>query len=305
MCRALLYMGKPILLADMLYYANNSLIRQAYNPKMMKVIQNLAGFGMGAWHGNINSKCSPIIYRSIQVPFYDKNLYSLAKALSVTRMIAHVRGVSYLGVPIVSELNVHPFKFENTNILLAHNGSLFNINEMKYDLYRIMNPKFSQQISGTTDTEWIYALFLSELYKYKTIEDVATLQQAVIDTLAILEKIRREKGIVTASPVNLYITNGTTLIVTRFVFNYGYFPSGISDEHFIYHTLWYTLGEQYTREDGQFKMQSSNKNSSIIIASEPLTEDTTTWMEIPEYTIFTAYSDNDEIKIEISDIDVC
>ena len=44
-------------------------------------------------------------------------------------------------------------------------------------------------------------------------------------------------------------------------------------------------------------MKESNKKSSMIIASEPLTEDTTTWIEVPEYSLVIAQMENDEINI--------
>jgi len=41
-----------------------------------------------------------------------------------------------------------------------------------------------------------------------------------------------------------------------------------------------------------------------MIASEPLTTDTSTWLESPEYSILTASLEKDVLTTEIADLDV-
>ena len=48
MCRALLYLGEPVLLDNLLFQPDSALVRQSYMPKMLHML-NLAGFGMRAW----------------------------------------------------------------------------------------------------------------------------------------------------------------------------------------------------------------------------------------------------------------
>ncbi len=48
MCRALLYLGEPVLLDDLLYQPDSSLAKQSYMPRMLRML-NLAGFGMLVW----------------------------------------------------------------------------------------------------------------------------------------------------------------------------------------------------------------------------------------------------------------
>ena len=74
--------------------------------------------------------------------------------------------------------------------------------------------------------------------------------------------------------------------------------------HFAYHSLWYTYGESYGYYDNEYKMKGSKTKSSIIIASEPLTEDTTTWVEVPEYTLLLAIAEPDGINIITKDINI-
>ena len=55
MCRVLAYLGTPVLLDELMYRPDSSLIRQAYNPKMLRML-NLAGFGMVAWDDSSRSR---------------------------------------------------------------------------------------------------------------------------------------------------------------------------------------------------------------------------------------------------------
>jgi len=49
MCRILSYLGKPIIIEELLYKPDNSFIKQSYHPKYMSNLLNLAGFGLAAW----------------------------------------------------------------------------------------------------------------------------------------------------------------------------------------------------------------------------------------------------------------
>ena len=49
MCRILSYLGKPILIEELLYKPDNSFIKQSYHPKYMSHLLNLGWF----WHGGL------------------------------------------------------------------------------------------------------------------------------------------------------------------------------------------------------------------------------------------------------------
>ena len=61
MCRALIYLGQPILLDDLLFRPDSSLINQAYMPKMLHML-NLAGFGLMAWDRDSHAPEVPYRY---------------------------------------------------------------------------------------------------------------------------------------------------------------------------------------------------------------------------------------------------
>jgi hypothetical protein len=54
-------------------------------------------------------------------------------------------------------------------------------------------------------------------------------------------------------------------------------------------SLWYTAGRGYGLHDGEWKMTGGAEHAdSILIASEPLTRDVASWVEVPEYSLLHA-----------------
>jgi glutamine amidotransferase len=303
MCRILSYIGNPIVLDDLLYKTDNSFIKQSYHPKYMSHLLNLAGFGLVAWDKNSYDPTLPYIYKTAHLPFYDENLKNLANKITPFCLLTHLRGVSYSEKQIVSQQNVHPFIFPNTNIALAHNGFLFDFDKIRYDLLEYIPAEIVNLVHGNTDSEWMYALFLAQLGYQKQNPTANEVLDAVVKSLAILQKIRRKHNIKINSPVNLFITDGNFIAATRFVFDYGWVPpKSQPDAHYAYHSLWYTFGESYGFYDDEYKMKESKKKNSVILSSEPLTEDTTTWIEVPEYTFILASLTNGEVDIVSHDI---
>lgn len=295
-----------MVIEELLYKPDNSFIKQSYNPKYMSYILNLAGFGIAAWDEYSHNPRKPFIYKTPQLPFYDENLRSLAGKIAPQCLLAHLRGVTYHEPQVVTNQNVHPFLFPGVNVTLAHNGHLYDFEVMRFDLLKYIKDQFKQYIRGTTDSEWIYAVFLSQLNEpYAEEHDPQDIINALIETFKILKFVRKQHDIAINSPVNLFITNGKFITATRFVLDYGWLPKeGPPSSHFTYHSLWYTYGERYGYFDNEYKMKGGKSKSSIIIASEPLTEDTTTWLEVPEYTLLFTYKDGKEVKIISQDINL-
>ena len=160
---------------------------------------------------------------------------------------------------------------------------------MKPLLAAHVKPEFAAQVHGTTDSEWIYALFLSQLKNPKRELQAEELFAAIEDTLAILRQARGKLGIASSSSVNLFIANGRQLAAVRYCFDFGCYrtedPAKVHEANLTFLSLWYTLGRDYALHDGEWKMTGGAENAdSIIIASEPLTRDTSAWVELPEYS---------------------
>ena len=306
MCRVLAYLGEPIALDHVLFETDSSLVRQSYSPRMMNAFLNLAGFGMVAWDpGSVRAE-DPFTYRATTLPAFDRNLRALAAKLAPTCLVAHVRGITYSEREMIAEANLHPFRFRGARVALAHNGHLREFGRMRYDLIRHVRPELAQAIEGTTDSEWIYALVLSQLEDPYGVPEARELADAAVAALRVLREIRGRHGIDTSSPVNLCLTTGQALVATRFSFDYGWYPDEdvLLETDLPYVSLWYTVGGEYVLRNGESAMTASDAPRSLLVASEPLTVDTSTWLEVPEYSMITASLTAGGLDFETLDLDV-
>jgi glutamine amidotransferase len=287
MCRALLYLGQPVLLDNLLYQPDSALIRQSTMPRMLHML-NLAGFGLRAWDPASANPEHAYSYYSQSLPVFDRNLQNLAQKIRPSCVLGHVRGVAYSTRVEISLQNVHPFHFANVPLVMAHNGDLANFAAMKRLLVPHVKPEFAAQVHGTTDSEWIYALFVSQLADPHAPMDEGSVFDAVKRTLDIIREARANLDIALSSSVNLFVANGTQLAAVRYCFDFGCYhtedPAKVHEANLSFLSLWYTLGRDYALHDGEWKMTGGAENAdSIIIASEPLTKDTAAWVELPEY----------------------
>jgi glutamine amidotransferase len=294
MCRALLYLGEPVLLDNLLFQPDSALVRQSYMPKMLNML-NLAGFGLRAWDPGSHQPEKPFFYGSPSLPVFDRNLKNLAEKVRAACVLAHVRGVAYSAEVEISLQNVHPFQFEGVPWALAHNGDLAGMDKLKPRLAPHIHPRFLVGIRGTTDSEWIYALFMSQLSDpgASVAEDEAF--DALGRTLAVLRQARADAGVSVSSSVNLFIANGRQLLALRYCFDFGRYDiesarrerDGVERVHeanLSFLSLWYTLGRNYAQHGNEWKMTGgAERAESILVASEPLTRDTSSWVELPEY----------------------
>lgn len=287
MCRAVLYLGEPVVLDNLLFQPDSALVRQSYMPKMLNLL-NLAGFGLRAWDATSHAPAQPFFYGSPSLPVFDRNLKNLAEKVRASCVLAHVRGVAYSTAVDVSLQNVHPFQFEGLPWALAHNGDLAGIQDMKPLLVPSIRPAYLPKIRGTTDSEWIYALFVSRLRDPTGPAAEAEVFQALEETLDIIRAAREALGIAQSSSVNLFIANGEQVAALRYCFDFGCYrtedAARVHEANLTFLSLWYTLGRNYGLHEGEWKMSGgASEAQSILVASEPLTRDTSAWVELPEY----------------------
>ena len=223
MCRILAHLGEPLPLQQVLYDTDNCLVRQSYSPRMMNTFLNLAGFGMKAWDPTSLHPDDPFTYRTTTLPSFDRNLRFLAAKLAPTCLVGHVRGVTYSDKVVVADTNLHPFQFAGARVVLAHNGHLRHFQRMRYALVEHVRPELAERIEGTTDSEWIYALVLSQLEEPFGIPETRELADATAEALRILRGVRDAHGIDTSSPANLCLSTGRSVVATRFSFDYGWY----------------------------------------------------------------------------------
>ncbi len=306
MCRVLAYIGEPLLVHSLLYDTDNSLVQQSYSPRLMHTFLNLAGFGMKVWDPTSLRPEDPFTYHATTLPSFDRNLRQISSKIASTCFVAHVRGVTYSGEAVVADTNLHPFHFPGARVVLAHNGHLRQFGRMRYSLLEHVRPELARCIEGTTDSEWIYALVLSQLADPYGMPETRELADATASALGILRAVRAEHGIDTSSPVNLCLSTGRSVVATRVSFDYGWYPPDdeMLETDLPFVSLWYAIGGEYTSGDGDWQMTASDAPRSVIIASEPLTSDFSSWFEVPEYSMLTAELTPDGVDFETRDLDV-
>jgi glutamine amidotransferase len=307
MCRALAYLGQPVLLDNLLYQPDSALVKQSFMPKMLHAL-NLAGFGMRAWDRGSPDPQKPYSYASTALPVFDRNLKALAEKIRPTCVLGHVRGVAYNTEVEISLQNVHPFQFPGVRLALAHNGDLARFSEMRPHLLESIRPEIAGLVRGTTDSEWIYALIVSQLADPRAACAADELVRAVDRSFAIIRAVRERLGISTSSSVNLFLTTGESIAAVRYCFDFGCYrtedPAKVHEANLTFLSLWYTSGSEYGFHDGEWKMTGgADTADSIMIASEPLTRDTSTWLEVPEYSMIYADTRSGRPTIEVRYLD--
>lgn len=287
MCRVLAYLGQPVSAEYLLYSNDSSLMNQVFQPKMLAML-NLAGFGMVAWDAQSPEPNIPWLYHSTELPVFDRNLRALSSKIHCGNLLAHIRGVPTDGSASINEQNLHPFIFPGVNLAMAHNGDLYNFPVMRYALVPHIRKEILHLVRGDTDSEWMYALLMSQFDDPATLHTTAEITAAIQKMLDILREVRANQGIEISSSLNLFISNPNCIVVVRFALDYGCYPFPDQDEVHQgcvdYLSLWFTRGSNYACHDGEWKMVGGRQSAeSIIIASEPLSLDTSTWVEVPEY----------------------
>src|SRR6185369_16667954 len=172
----------------------------------------------------------PWVYRSTQLAIYDRNLQALARKVRATCLLAHLRGVAYDTRAVISEANVHPFLFDGARLSLAHNGQLARFDEIKFPLLAHIRPEIARRIRGSTDSEWVYALLLSQFDDPSADLPAQEIARGVEATLRVIGKVRRELRIKTFSPMNLFLSDGNDIVVACYTFDFGRFE-GLEDDH--------------------------------------------------------------------------
>ena len=80
-------------------------------------------------------------------------------------------------------------------------------------------------------------------------------------------------------------------------------PARVNEANLRYLSLWYTLGHDFGWHEGEWKMVGAEDAAdAILIASEPLTADVSSWIEVPEYGLLTVDSSARRPMLSTTDI---
>ena len=255
MCRWLAYSGSPVLLEELLYGRQNSLIVQSLHSRLGAEETNGDGFGIG-WYGEQES---PAVFHSIEPAWNDRNLRELAGHITSPLVFAHIRAST--GSP-VQQTNCHPFR--HGRWLWMHNGFLDGFAKVKRDLTVAVDPELYPEIEGTTDSELMFHLALTF-----GLEDDPP--QAVARTIGLVESVGHEHGLEFPFQGTIATSDGERIWAFR------YSSEGKSRSLF-FSTDVRTLRALYPDNE----LLRDLGDESRLVVSEPLGDLPGAWNEVPE-----------------------
>lgn len=200
MCRWMAYSGNPVLIADLLFNVESSLIDQSMASRSAETPTNGDGFGVG-WY---DDRPRPGLFRSIRPAWNDFNLRDLAAHITSPLFLAHVRATS---LATVQETNCHPFR--HGNWLFVHNGEIFEIEKIRRDLLMRISPEYFSSIFGTTDSEVLF--YLAMTFGLET-DPIGALSRMA----GFVEEAGRAKGISETLWMTLGLSDGKTVWAVRY-----------------------------------------------------------------------------------------
>lgn len=209
MCRFLAYSGEPLILHDLLYQPEHSLVVQSYAAAEPGECLNADGFGIGWYVPEVSSV--PAVFRSAQPIWSSANLKSLSRLTRTGHAFIHIRAASE-GLE-VSEANCHPFA--SGPFLWMHNGTVEGYSQFKEWARHYLSERAFSQIRGTTDSELLFALFLDQWEQAGNplhpdgLLDV--FKKTLTFTTDILERFETKEP----STLNIALTDGRTTLVSR------------------------------------------------------------------------------------------
>ena len=269
MCRWMAYSGSPVLIEDLLYTTENSLIVQSLHSRLGVEPTNGDGFGVG-WY---DERPTPGLYRSTEPAWNDGNLREVAGHIRSSMVLAHVRAST--GTP-VQMTNCHPFRHEQW--LWMHNGALAGFHGLRRDLLLAVAPELFPDIGGSTDSELFFYLALT----FGLREDPPA---AVARAVGLIEEVGRAHGEQFPIQMTVATTDGDTLWAFR------YSSEGRSRSLF-HSTDIGTLRAQYPENP---VLQGLSDDARLVV-SEPLGGLRGAWREVPESTCVVVRHGHEELR---------
>jgi predicted glutamine amidotransferase len=270
MCRWLAYSGSPILIEELLYKPEHSLIDQSLHSRMGVETTNGDGFGVG-WYG---ADCdTPAVFHSIEPAWNDRNLREVAGHVESPLFLAHIRASTGTAV---QQTNCHPFRHEKW--LWVHNGLVRDFHLIKRDLALTVDESLYAHMEGSADSEMLFYLALT----FGLEEDPPA---AVERMVGFVEDVGHRHG--TEHPMQMTI--GTTDGKSVWAFRYS---SEGNSRSLYYSTDVRTLREMHPERP---RLQEVSDKSRIIV-SEPIVELAGAWNEVPESSYGVVQEGEDELR---------
>ena len=261
MCRFVLYLGCEIKIDSLVTEPENSIIHQSFKSREREEPLNGDGFGVAWYVPEVTEE--PALFKDITPAWNNINLLNLARVTSSTCVLAHVRAATS-GFPVI-QLNCHPFSSGPFSFM--HNGKIAGFNEIRRELMARLSDKAYNTINGSTDSEYLFALFLDYYYDLdEKLERVERMARALSASIKEIDHITEKAGITAPNYMNLAVTDGESAVATRHVSQSG------DEEGQDANTLYVHTDGGFECNEGHLEETSAKKGHAVVIASEPLTE---------------------------------
>jgi glutamine amidotransferase len=264
MCRWLAYYGDPILLEELIYKPEHSLIDQSRHARMGVETLNGDGVGVGWYPESVRGAddlVTPALFRSTGPAWGELNLKDLAGHVRSPLFFAHIRAST--GTP-VQQTNCHPFR--RGRWLWMHNGAISGFHALKRELLLAVDPALMPDIQGSTDSELMFYLALS----FGLEKDPPS---AVAQMIRQVEKTAERLGIADPMQMTVATSDGERVWVFR------YSTEGNSRSLF-FSTDPRTLHHMYPDNP---RLDHVSPETRIVV-SEPLGTLAGAWNAVPECT---------------------
>ena len=316
MCRVLAYIGPEIPLEDLLLKPDNSLVNQTLDPERHPQLQ-LAGWGFGAWSEHFYKPDEPLIYRRPVAAFYDDNVEGIVPSLCASTMLAHVRAADYNAGVVLADENCHPFSYQGTPWIVAQNGDLPHWKLLQRELLQHCKDEYVEQMSGTTDTEFLYLLLLS-LLEGDSNEEV---KRGFEQMLTLIVKAMKDLDLVGLTKLKMALVSPGRIIGVNF--GSGHHgetrPEGDWRElresepgtddfalAMLLEPMYMLVGRDFENDEATYGFEdcSIEEATSVIFASEPLTEDMDCWSPLEFGDIVFLERSGQSISREVQTLEV-
>jgi glutamine amidotransferase len=268
MCRFVAYLGQPMSADKLLVTSRNSLLHQSMNALEAAMTVNGDGFGFGWYDKTIREE--PALFRSIRPAWNDENLLHIAAMIRSKCFVGHIRAASNGSVSIA---NCHPFQFQK--FLMMQNGGIEDFELIKKQLVHRLDEEAFLWVNGQTDTQYIFALFMTiakECNKDRdlTLDDMARCFRLTFEQI---EEMKKKVNSFTPSVYNLVITDGEQMAATRY--------STRPDKQT--RSLHLARASDFDMDgEGYLHFKKTEANSSVLISSEVLFDKGAVWKDVPE-----------------------
>lgn len=262
MCRWIAYSGDPILLSELIFDTEHSIIDQSLAARSSAQTTNGDGFGVG-WYDGADT---PGLYKHTRPAWNDPNLKDLCAHTLSPLFVAHVRAATGTAI---QQTNCHPFRHDNW--LFVHNGAIREARRLRRRMMIELEEALFPEIVGTTDSELMFYLALH----FGMATDV---YGGLSRMVGFIESVGHDSGIEHPVQMTLGIADGNKLYAVRY--------SSERQSRTLYHTRDIAALKELVPPNVHERLSDVSDDARAIV-SEPFSDLPGLWQEIPEATYLT------------------